>query len=217
MSRARAKDAPGESPCDSPPELVTRQRIFQRDKKRFAIRLEEGFWTQLEDCAREEGRRLSDFLFEAIGNPGKGENRTAQLRLFCLQWLRQRLAHARHSAGNLDIQSVLSACPSPCVIMTKEKAIVAYNTAFARNIVSRLSPEEPPADGGKAAPAPLTFKLETPLEDIHADLLQGKARQSETPAAFVRRGKAIRVLARFCLLESDKGPNTPLLCFLIAG
>lgn len=193
--------------------LATRQRIFQRDKKRYAIRLEEGFWAQLEDCAREDGRKLSEFLFDAMGTAGKGENRTAALRLFCLGWLRERLVQARHSAGNLDIQTVLSACPSPCVIMTKEKAIIAYNTAFAQNIVTRLAP----GNGASAGSAPMTFKLETPLEDIHASLLQGKVRHSDTQGAFVKEGKAIKVLARFCLLESNKGANTPLLCFLIAG
>ena len=97
--------------------------------------------------------------------------------------------------------------------MTKEKAIIAYNTAFAQNIITRLSTDKK----GAAVSAPLTFKLETPLEDIHANLLLGKTRHSDTPAAFVKQGKAIKVLARFCLLESDKGVNTPLPCFRIAG
>lgn len=209
----RGASADGAASMEGPSGLATRQRIFQRDKKRYAVRLEEGFWTQLEDCAREEGRKLSDFLFDAMGRGGKGENRTAALRLFCLRWLRERLVQARHSAGNLDIQTVLSACPSPCVIMTKEKAIIAYNTAFAQNIVTRLAAGEGTSGGSE----PMTFKLETPLEEIHKSLLNGKTRYSDTSGAFVKHGKAIKVLARFCLLETNKGANTPLLCFLIAG
>jgi len=210
MSGPRSDDA---VEVAAPSGLATRQRIFQREKRRYAVRLEEGFWSQLEECAREEGRKLSDFLLDAMDSAGRGENRTAALRLFCLRWLRERLVQARHSAGNLDIQTVLSACPSPCVIMTKEKAIIAYNTAFAQNIVNRIAA----SDGVPAGAAPMTFKLETPLEEIHKNLLSGKVRFSDTSGAFVKHGKAIKVLARFCLLETNKGANTPLLCFLIAG
>lgn len=189
------------------------QRIYQRNKKRLAIRLEDAFWRQLEDCAREEGRKFSDLLFHVIGGVSEGTNRTAVLRLYCLNWLRKRLAKAERSGGDFDIQTALSACPSPCVIMTKEKAIVAYNTAFALNVVSKLTGEAKHMDKG----SPLTFKLDTPLEQIHEDLLLGKSRYRDTRAAFVKNDKILRVGARFCLLESDKGSNTSLLCYLMAG
>ena len=213
MRKSSAAEA-GHSELDSEdgPASKTRQRIFQRDKKRYAIRLEEEFWTQLEVCARTEGRKLSDILFEAIGSAEQGSNRTSLLRLYCLKWLRNRLNEPRQQGGGLDIQTVLSACPSPCVIMTKEKAIVAYNTAFADNIVSRLTASGKGADKD----SPLTFKLDTPLEEIHGVLLRGKVRYRDTRAAFIKKDKIIQVGARFCLLESDKGPSTSLLCYLMA-
>lgn len=195
------------------PGSPTSQRIYQRNKKRLAIRLEEAFWLQLDDCAREDGRKLSELVFDVIDKASDGANRTSALRLYCLDWLRKRLAKTRSSGGNLDIQTALSACPSPCVIMTKEKAIVAYNTAFAQNIIAKLSGEAKDVDKGR----PLTFKLDTPLEQIHEDLLHGKSQYRDTRAAFVKNDKIIRVGARFCLLESDKGPNTSLLCYLIVA
>lgn len=193
-------------------KTASRQRIFQRNKQRIAIRLEEDYWTTLDACAKERGVKVSDLVFDAIDGTGPHGNRTAQLRVFCLGWLRERLAQVGQAESSFQLQTILSACPSPCVIMTKEKAIVAYNSAFAHAIIGKLSPEE----GTDASGEPLTFKLETPLETIHTELLAAKTRFHETSAAFLRQQKMVSARARFCLLDAGKGKNSPLLCYLMA-
>ncbi len=193
--------------------LEPRQRILQRNNQRVAIRLEEEFWDQLETCAQEEKRKLSSLLFDILENVPQNGNRAALIRVFCVRWLRQRLIQARQAAASSpDLQSILSACPTPCVIMTAEKAIIAYNNAFAETIVSGLAPQAEP--NGKNTNTPLTFRLATPLETIYRDLASGKSRYHDTKASFVQLDKTKNTDARFCLIKSESSSNHPLLCFL---
>lgn len=193
--------------------LEPRQRILQRKNQRIALRLEEEFWNQLEICAREEKRKLSNMLFDILENVEQNGNRAALIRVFCIRWLRQRLIQARQAAASSpDLQSVLSACPAPCVIMTAEKAIIAYNSAFAETIISGLAAKN--RTKPKDANLPLTFRLATPLETIHSKLLSGDVRYHDTKASFVQKNKTINAGARFCLIKSDASGNHPLLCFL---
>jgi len=193
--------------------LESRQRIFQRNNQKIAVRLEEEFWDQLENCAREEKRKLSSLIFDILDNVEQNQNRASLMRVFCTRWLRRRLIQARQAAAsNPDLQAVLSACPTPCVIMTAEKAIIAYNSAFAKTIISGLAPKGIPK--GKDKNDPLTFRLATPLDSIYGNLASGKAQYHDTKASFVQRGKTIDIDARFCLIKSENSGSQPLLCFL---
>lgn len=197
--------------------LEPRQRILQRKNQRIALRLEEEFWDQLEICAKEEKRKLSNMLFDILENVEQNGNRAALIRVFCIRWLRQRLIQARQAAASSpDLQSVLSACPAPCVIMTAEKAIIAYNSAFAETIIAGLAAKNrtKAKDSKKNGNIPLTFRLATPLEAIYSKLLSGDVRYHDTKASFVQRDKTINAGARFCLIKSEGSGNHPLLCFL---
>jgi hypothetical protein len=83
--------------------------------------------------------------------------------------------------------------------------------AFANDIVSRLAP----SDGGSQKAPSHALKLDTPPETIHAELRTGKARDNNAKLAFACQGKTIQVGARFCLLSSEKGNSSPLLCYLM--
>lgn len=190
-----------------------RQRIFQRNNQKIAVRLEEEFWNQLENCAREEKRKLSSLLFEILDNVQQSRNRASLIRVFCVRWLHQRLTQAKQATvSNPDLQAILSACPIPCVIMTAEKAIIAYNSAFAETIIARLTPKREPK--GKDKNDRLTFRLAIPLEPIYEELVSGNAQYHDTKASFVWQRKTININARFCLIRSAYSGNHPLLCFI---
>lgn len=194
--------------------LEPQQKILQHDNKRIAIRLEHEFWSQLETCAAGENRKLSTLVFDVLANAGESSNRAAVMRVFCIRWLRQRLIEAKQAAASSpDLQTVLSACPSPCVIMTVEKAIIAYNSAFARQIITGLAPEA--GSKKKQGNMSLTFRLATPLKTIYDDLVSDTARYRDTKASFVQADKKIDSYARFCLIKSETGGKHPLLCYLM--
>lgn len=194
--------------------LEPQQKILQHDKQRIAIRLEHEFWSQIETCAAAEKRKLSTLVFDVLADAGENANRAAVMRVFCIRWLRQRLNQAKQAAANSpDLQTVLSACPSPCVIMTAEKAIIAYNGAFARQILAGLAPETDRKR--KPGNISLTFRLATPLETIYDDLVSDIGRYRDTKASFVQADKTIDTYARFCLIRSETGGKHPLLCFLM--
>ena len=193
-----------------PEWLEPRQRIFQRHQQKVAIRLEEEFWKQLDDCAGEAKIKLSDLVFDLLERTGDSSNRAALLRVFCVRWLRQRLTQARRAASTPELPRMLSACPTPCVIMTTQRAIVAYNAAFSRTIIKSLADD----DGSTKSSVPLTFRLEVPLETIRGDLESGNAHYKDTKASFIRESKVVNVGARFCLMADESGSASLLLCFV---
>lgn len=105
-------------------------RILQRGGVKLALKLEQIFWSQLDDAARESKTTTSKLVFEILaGSPGAA-NRTSLLRCFCLERARKLASLGRLSAESFDMLGIISACPTPVAVITSERKLAAFNPAF---------------------------------------------------------------------------------------
>jgi predicted DNA-binding ribbon-helix-helix protein len=189
--------------------LEPRQRILQRDGKRISIRLEEEFWEQLEFCAKDEGLKLADLVFKLIGD-NSSVNRSSLLRTYCARWMRKKLVQSHLANTSADIQGILSSCPIPCVIVSREKRLIAQNSAFGERILGSLvSP-----DKWEDADTIIRFSLALPIDRIVGRLTGEGPYFVETNVAFSRGTAIVQMIGRFCLLTPRSADASPLLCFL---
>ncbi len=189
--------------------LQPRQRILQRRGHRLSIRLEEEFWDQLEFCAKDEGFKLSELVFRLV-DENTSANRSSLLRTYCARWMRKKLVQAHISNTNADIQGILTSCPIPCVIVSREKKLIAQNSAFGEKILGALvSP-----DMWDDADTIIRFSLGKPIDRIVRDLMGESTPFVETNVAFSRGSTIVKMIGRFCLLNPRISDTSPLLCFL---
>lgn len=189
--------------------LEPRQRILQRDGKRISIRLEEEIWQQLEFCAKDEGLKLTDLVFRAITN-NPSVNRASLLRIYCARSMRKKLVQTHLSHFNADIQGILASCPIPCVIVTRERKLLAQNSAFGERILDALASKGTMGESDTV----IRFSLAKPINRIVQDLIGEEPNFVETNVAFSRGAAIIQMLGRFCLLNRLGAGSSPLLCFL---
>ncbi len=189
--------------------LKPRQRILQRHGHRISIRLEEEFWEQLEFSAKDEGLKLSELVFRLI-DENSSTNRSSLLRTYCARWMRKKLIQAHISHTNADIQGILTSCPIPCVIVSREKKLIAQNGVFGEKILGALvSP-----DIRDKADTIVRFSLGRPVDRIISDLVAKDTPFIETNVAFSRGSAIVQMIGRFCLLNPRISDTSPLLCFL---
>lgn len=192
-----------------PTWLSPRQRILQRDGRRLSIRLEEEFWEQLDLCAKDQGCKISDLVFRLF-EESRSKNKSSMLRAYCARWMRKKAVQAHLSTFNADIQGILTSCPVPCVIVSREKRLVAQNEAFSERILGSLvSP-----DMWDEADAVVRFSLGQPINKIIRSLADQTSPYIETNVAFNRGSAIVQLIGRFCLLSPRNTDASPLLCFL---
>ena len=191
--------------------LKPRQRIFQREYKRISVRLEEEFWQQLESSASEDGQKLADLIFELARGPENSASRSSLLRTYCLRWLREKLVQARLTASEIDLQTILSACATPCVVISSTKKLIAHNRAFSERILSSLVAP----DQWDEATNLIRFSLSKPINKIMEAVKASETGYAEAQVAFVRDSNVIRLTGRFCLMNARAQESSPLLCFLL--
>ena len=190
--------------------LEPRQRILQRQGKRLSIRLEREFWEQLEVCAKDRGGKLSELVFDLIAANPK-VNRSSLLRTYCARWTRKKLIQAHLASQSSDIQAILTTCPIPCVVITREKKLVARNSAFSDQILGALVPPDQWDD----ADTIIRLSLGQPINKIAKDLTLQSKPNVETLVAFTRGSTVVQMKGKFCLLNQRQPSASPLLCFLV--
>ena len=194
---------------EGPTWLTSRQRILQRDGKRVSVRLEEEFWEQLEACAKDEGCKLADLVFRLFAEVPT-ENKSSLLRTYCARWMRKKAVQAHLSSFHADIQGILTSCPLPCVIVSREKRLVAQNGAFSDKILGNLVAP----DRWDDAETVVRFSLGRPIDRIIRDLAHQSRPYVETNVAFSRGRAIVQMTGRFCLLSPRNPDSSPLLCFM---
>jgi len=189
--------------------LELRQRILQRNGQRLSIRLEEEFWEQLEFSAKEEGLKLTDLVFRLIAE-FPAENRSSLLRTYCARWMRSKFLQSQLVTNNADIHGILTSCPIPCVIVTREKKLAAQNSAFTERILGSLVVPDQLDEADKV----VRFSLGRPIDRIFLELEERGEKYVETNVAFSRGTAIVQLVGRFCMLNLKPSDNAPLLCYL---
>ena len=111
--------------------ILTTLRILQRKGVKTAIRLENIFWSQLKDFAREDKVSTSKLAFDIIDRHKGAKNKTALLRCYCLERARMKASLKTLQAESFDMLGLIAACPTPVAIITPQRKISAFNPAFS--------------------------------------------------------------------------------------
>lgn len=161
-------DPDDEAPADREEKaFATRFRVVRVDGERRGIRLEEIFWTTLEEMAAQRAVKLGDIVRGCEEEPGASGNVSSALRVASVRFLRDRLEHARARTGLQLVKSQIQATPSPCFALSEGKKIVAFNQPFMSFVQSRLS--RLPVNSSAQS---VRLSLDVPFSDLSEKLKQ---------------------------------------------
>jgi predicted DNA-binding ribbon-helix-helix protein len=187
----------------------TRLRILQLHGQKLAIRLEEIFWSQLTELAKDDKTTLSRLVFRLLDKaPKTTKNRTSFLRCYCIDRLRKRQPLSLLSGPAFDLLSLVSTCPVPTAVLTPERKIAAVNPALSTVIRElRTSIDD--------APREINLTFSEPFPRIQKSLIDHpttiKAWQIGLQAG---SGKPRQFTGRFSLADREKGMTSLIVVFL---
>lgn len=104
-------------------------RIVQHNKRRYALRLEEAYWRQLESIAERRQIRLGE-LIASLSHSHQGINLSSYIRGFCMHEAQRDLARYRLTAGAFDLVGLLRGCPAPALLLDHNRLILETNPAL---------------------------------------------------------------------------------------
>lgn len=183
-------------------------RILQRGGLRMAIRLEKIYWAQLREFALDDDVKLSALIFGICAGVPDGTNRTAHLRCYCLDRLRRQSSQFRLSKLNFDMLAIIAACPTPVLVISSERKIVAFNPTFSTDVLKH-------ADGqnrDNRQPVQLTFS--EPVKSIQRKLIDFPRRISSFHVGVITGKGTSHHRARFALLDRTLGLASHLIIYL---
>jgi predicted DNA-binding ribbon-helix-helix protein len=106
-------------------------RVLQHEGKKHALRMESVFWLQIEECAQSLNTRAASLISEIVSRCEEEANRTSAVRVYCINWLRERLKGLETKKLTLDLTPMLSACPTPAFLLASTGRLVMYNRSFS--------------------------------------------------------------------------------------
>jgi len=121
------------------PITTTSARVLQQGRIRFSIKLESVFWGQLEEIAADQGTTLTKLVHSVLKDLPSSENKTSALRVYCQITLQKKIEDAHYGARSSIWGVVLTASPTPILIISTNRKITAYNQAFKIGILEGLT------------------------------------------------------------------------------
>ena len=142
-------------------------RVVQHDRRRYSIRLESVFWKFLEDLARRHGMRLGRYI-AGLAAAYRGNNLSSYLRVVCMLESGRAVAEARLEPSRDSLLDLVRDCPSPGLVVSRDRTIIAYNQAFAE----WLGPGPEMLAGAELTDA-IQVRTARPFNEIWADMVEG--------------------------------------------
>lgn len=202
MSESRAVEEE-----ESRDDFTPRLRILNKQSWRGSFRLEEVFWSILEEAAEADGRRLNAYVHDLLVGAPDGANKSSLLRAHAAKWQREQ---ARAAADTLPaLSNAVTACPLPCFVMGPDKRIRLFNKGFIDFL------RGPDADVAALAGQGPRMTFQMPLTDIVAALRRGTGKAVDCGLRAVIGTRVVEGRARICLI-SDKGGDWRIMVF-VAG
>jgi predicted DNA-binding ribbon-helix-helix protein len=189
-------------------ESNSKLKIIQHRGKKYAIRLEIIFWSQLTEFAREDRSTLSRFIFKVLNATVDVQNRTSYLRCYCIDRMRKKQPLSALIGPAFDMLAFVSACPTPVAIVTGERRLVAFNPSFSAIIrdIQPISREQQRA---------INLSFSEPFPKIQKQLIDHPTDIKVYQLGLqVGTGPARQYRARFALAEREKGASSLVAIFL---
>jgi predicted DNA-binding ribbon-helix-helix protein len=178
---------------------VPRPRIVQHNKRRYSIRLEGAFWQFLDFLSERRGIRLGRFVAE-LADGYRGHNLSSYLRVVCMIEAERGLARTRLDARGDSLLELVRTCPSPGVVISQSRKIIAYNDPFSQ----WLGPDHDRLAGLDLTSA-LQVRTNPSLAEVWSDLLAGRRSEISAHVLHVTPGRAEAARATIVPLRAQDG------------
>lgn len=189
---------------------VPKPRIVQHNKRRFSIRLESAFWQFLEYLSEQRGLRLGRFIAELAGGY-QGKNLSSYLRVVCMLEAERAVARAELDPTRDSLLGLLQACPSPGMLISQSRTILAYNAAFSEWI----GPEHVRLAGLDLTSA-LQIRTVRSLASVWSDMVVGAQSNVQAHVLHVTPGRVNAAQAIIVPLRSQAGSEFYAVMWLAA-
>ena len=173
-------DAPPIDGVEADDLAVPSFRAIKVDASRRGIRLEKIFWAELKDAAAAQAVSLNGLIAQRARQLPEGANLASDLRVEAMRFARQDRSRLRERASTAAAADVVQACPSPAVMLSSDKKLLAFNQAFLEYLRSRLS-----LVSGAVNPSGLRLSLDTPFAELIASLKSSHRHRAATGFAIV--------------------------------
>jgi len=185
---------------------LTQLRILQRKGVKIAVRLENIFWSQLDDLARDDKVTTSKLVFDVFERNKGTKNRTGLLRCYSLERVRSKVSVSSLNAASFDMLGLIAACPTPVAIITPQRKISAFNPAFSDLVGSMRG------SLGKGMGIQLSFS--EPLQKIQQLMIE-QPRRIFVFQIGIQVGDApvLYFFCRFALVDRSKGSQSLVVLF----
>lgn len=122
---------------DSDPEPKFRAVIGKGGTRR-GIRLESVYWDGLAWLLTGSRQSLGDVVDQAAAQVGENNNLASMLRVVAFRWMWRRLALMENTYSSENLNTLLQACPTPAIVLTRDKKIQFFNEPFMAMLKQRL-------------------------------------------------------------------------------
>lgn len=191
-------------------DFVPRLRILNKQSWRGSFRLEEIFWSILEEAAQAQGRRLNEYVHDLLAAAPEEANKSSLLRAYAAKWQRERTRAA--SAGLPPAAAgAVAACPVACFVMGEDKRIRLFNSRFLDFL------RGPNTDAAALAGSSPRMTFQMPLPEVVETLRAGSGKVVECGLQALVLGRTVHGRARICLIEDGGGTDWRIMVFVAKG
>lgn len=113
--------------------------IIGKGGARRGIRLETIYWDGLTSLLSGSRHSISDVVEQAASQVGDGSNLASTLRVVAFRWMWRRLAAVENAYSTENLNALVQACPSPVIVLTRDKKIQLFNEPFVTLLKQRLA------------------------------------------------------------------------------
>jgi len=174
-------------------------RVVQFRGRRYSIRLETVFWKFLEYLAGRQDLRLGRYV-AGLAESYDGNNLSSYLRVVCMLEAERSVAEAVLDPTRDSLLALVRDCPSPGVIVSRNRTILGYNTAFAHWLGPGLR-----VLAGSELSDVLQIRTAKFLNEVWTDMVTGAQGTVKAHVLRVSPGRVSAAQATIVPLRSDAG------------
>lgn len=112
--------------------------ILGKGGTRRGIRLENVYWDGLAWLLGGSRQSLGDVVDQAAEQVGDNSNLASMLRVMAFRWMWRRLALTENVYSLENLNALIQACPTPAIVLTRDKKIQFFNESFMAMLKQRL-------------------------------------------------------------------------------
>jgi predicted DNA-binding ribbon-helix-helix protein len=105
---------------------------------RRGIRLETVYWDGLSWLLNGSRQSIGDVVEQAANQVGENSNLASMLRVVAFRWMWRRLALMENVYSLEHLNTLIQACPTPAIVLTRDKKIQFFNEPFMTMLKQRL-------------------------------------------------------------------------------